>query len=802
MLSFAVALIAGAVIGRYWPESAHFVWLVWLLCLVVLMAPRKKGEDCANFSNPHPYAEYETLFTARPGRLAGLGMGKIVLAVCLALVAVGVYRQTHWNVSLEADRSALAENSLIQATLIALAPPVNVESGNTRWRTSARLIAIDGKPTRIHVLLSGPGDISFRRGDLIRAKVRVWSRMPPAYPGAFDLSGRLEREGLAASLSVARSGRSNKTASTFEIIPLETQSAILLILRLLDAVRAAAIDKTLAYGRDETGSLLAAMLYGYRENMDVETRDIFRRVGIGHVLAISGLHVGLVVALLWWCSGWLGWHSRFRAALCLVLALAYLALSGGGVAATRATVMVAAFLLGIMMGRKSDTMNSLGLAAFLLTLANPSAPVDVSFQLSFTAVVFIHFALGKPPLTEEKEWRKKERPKVGGILRRRTLKRLGGEAASLVKINLATWFGLFPIIMMVFNQINLIGLGINLIILPLMSIVLAGGLLLPWLGWIPGAAWLLTLPTKIIISIAAAADRIPFSSFPSHAPNAFLAALFYILFASLMVRNLIADARIRKTVVRIICGLLALVVAGMFYSARSAAPPAGGRLSALPSWNQDVALSESSDGDMVLWGNISRDGLREANWLHYLKRGGEVTIVSFMPGKTVADFPALQYHNGVKAVLSLSEDGGETTRIPVKSRVWTKLAGVGGIEYAVSRNSAGKVIWLALRTPDSSMTVASWLTPRQFTARMENCIPGSDADLLSLGLRTKNIPVVVAGSVMAVRSQTAPLPEIYVQRDRYGVMLVENGTVRGFDGIKWLTLAAPRASQAFLRNRE
>ncbi len=772
MLSFALAVMAGVVAARYRPDILEYALYGWLafFALAVWFCLTPKPLPAPPETLPVGYAEH---IFARPGFLARRGLNRFVLIACFGFILIAASRQNQWREYLSPTR--LPEARWFDAHLIALAPIRDHVDETGAWRVPAILITVDGKPADgPPVRLSGRGDAPFRRGDIIQTRVRRDDISPRPYPGAFDFRGWLERDGLAAALTAEPNRRGG---GAYTVAAMDDVSPLTRIRRAVDVARSAAIGATLRNG-GEDGPMLAAMLYGYRKDMADDVQGAFRRVGIGHVLAISGLHVGLIVGLLWWLSGWFNLAIRWRALSCLALAIVYLGLSGGQVAAARATLMAVIHLVGIAGGRRSDMLNSLGAAAFFIVLANPGAPFDVSFQLSFTAVVFIYLALRREP----------DRNRAAAERKSGTVspawRRIRQELVSLTRLSVAAGIGLFPIIAVVFNQVNLIGLPINVVVIPLMSLVLEGGLLLPLLGWIPGAAFVLRLPSRLLTILAMEADRLPYSSIPAHAPSGIWVFLFYAFVLLLLARNMVANPLWRRRWTAGVGAGLALSLAGMIAGMGSAPPPPGGRVAVLPSRGMPVISAESAEGGIALLGTFARFGLNEAEWLHHLRRGGAVGVVAVGSGKP-ADLSALSYHYPVAELTAVADESKDYADADAG---WRPVPGAPGVEYAVSRDGKGRLVWLAARAGGQSVCVAPRLAARQFAWRLERSTPGFDADLVGIGFADRKpvLPTVPAprGAVGLMRGWREGLPAGWFDRRRFGVLVVADG-IRGFDGREW-----------------
>lgn len=140
-----------------------------------------------------------------------------------------------------------------------------------------------------------------------------------------------------------------------------------------------------------TQVLLIAMLLGNDDFIDRDQRDEFSLSGVAHVLALSGLHVGIITALLWFLLFPLDYvrGRRVRLLLTFVLLIAYDVMTGLSPSVIRATVMIAFVFMSMMFYRKSHPLNALAAAALVILVFSPGAVYSVGFQLSFITVLAI-----------------------------------------------------------------------------------------------------------------------------------------------------------------------------------------------------------------------------------------------------------------------------------------------------------------------------------------------------------------------------------------------------------------------------
>ena len=148
-----------------------------------------------------------------------------------------------------------------------------------------------------------------------------------------------------------------------------------------------------------SSGIFKALVLGEQGDIPEEVKEHFIVTGIAHLLAISGDHLGIVALLSFSLLIWILKRSEFllltidvkkwAAALTLPCLLLYTFIAGGGISVIRATIMVITFFLSILFNRERNLLHTLALAAFLILIFSPPSLFDVSFQLSFLAVLSI-----------------------------------------------------------------------------------------------------------------------------------------------------------------------------------------------------------------------------------------------------------------------------------------------------------------------------------------------------------------------------------------------------------------------------
>lgn len=139
----------------------------------------------------------------------------------------------------------------------------------------------------------------------------------------------------------------------------------------------------------EAGALSAALLLGNKSFLAKETSLHFRRAGISHLLALSGLHVSILIGMLEWLLRLLRIPKLLRAGSILLASLGYLCLTGFSPSITRAVIMACVLYLAIFAAARYDSFTAISTALFLILLISPYAIFDLSLWLSFFAALSI-----------------------------------------------------------------------------------------------------------------------------------------------------------------------------------------------------------------------------------------------------------------------------------------------------------------------------------------------------------------------------------------------------------------------------
>ncbi|MFH1673935.1 MAG: DNA internalization-related competence protein ComEC/Rec2 [Pseudomonadota bacterium] len=310
-----------------------------------------------------------------------------------------------------------------------------------------------------------------------------------------------------------------------------------IVLKMLQGTRKAGSELITAATRDEDAQgTLKALLLGDRGGISSDLREVFNRTGLGHLLAISGLHIGMVGAFFFFLFRILlsrserlllaGTVSKWGACLTILPVLFYGLLVGMSPSTQRAVIMVLVFLIAIILEKEHHPINTLAVAAFIILIVAPVSLFDISFQLSFIAVFSILFGLRSLP------WKVAPSDSRSSLL----LKKLG----TFVAVSFFAIIGTLPLVLYYFNQVSLIGLMSNCITVPIVGfLVLPLGMLamlvLPASFYL--AVWIMKssgMLVSILLGAVSFSSNWSFAAIKTVTPTLFEIGLFYALAATLL----------------------------------------------------------------------------------------------------------------------------------------------------------------------------------------------------------------------------------------------------------------------------
>lgn len=284
-------------------------------------------------------------------------------------------------------------------------------------------------------------------GNHILGNIKLNPISSPANPGEFDYCRYMAVRGIyhQAYLTKGTWRLSEYSESgTIKSIAYRCQ------LKLLEKYRKIGLNKTLY-------SILSALTLGYKSDLDTHTRQIFSKAGVMHVMALSGFNVAVIAIvlgyLLFFTEGFPG--GRLLKTVIIVLVIwAFAFITGLSASVTRAAVMISLVLTGSLIHRSIHTGNILFASAFVILTVSPSLITDISFQLSFSAVLGI--IVFQPPFYRMLNCRNNITDKIW----------------QLFTLSCAAQLSTLPLTLFYFHQFPVYFWLSNLYVVPLVSVII------------------------------------------------------------------------------------------------------------------------------------------------------------------------------------------------------------------------------------------------------------------------------------------------------------------------------------------
>lgn len=266
----------------------------------------------------------------------------------------------------------------------------------------------------------------------------------------------------------------------------------------------ATLYRKLGFDGDEF-AVLSALTIGEKADLSEDIRDSYSKAGASHVLALSGLHIGLIYALLFFLLKpfvtKFKWGKYLSFIFLFILLVAFAIFTGLSSSVVRSVCMFSVFICGSLIGKKSFSLNSLAATAWVMLLFKPVWLFDVGFQLSFVAVLSI--LLIQQPIYDLFPVKRKWAKYVWGLM----------------SVSISAQLATTPLVLYYFSSFSTYFLLTNIVIIPLVTLVLYTAVVMLILTPLPAVQLLvahclvycLTLLNNFVRWI----DQLPFSSLSS-----------------------------------------------------------------------------------------------------------------------------------------------------------------------------------------------------------------------------------------------------------------------------------------------
>ena len=540
LLFLAVGLVSGIAIQHYL-NSPIFIWsfvLFFSALTAVVLFILKSGGDTSR---------YVTAYMA------------LVCFLCL-----GAIRLTSFNLPKAGDIRNFVSDEPVMATVrgfVTTQPRVNkypdwkfaqfmpTDPGSSFYMKLTEVEANPGWTKAAGTIRASVDEpvLDLSPGDYVQAYCWLDVFKHPTNPGQFDTADFLANNNVYIGASI-------KSRQAIKVINKSTSQSFTLIRTKIRELAETALQGDLS--REASSSaLLQALLLGYRGDIDRDTYQAFRKTGLLHFISLSGLHIGILIAIVWWICQAAGLMKEKRALVCMLTIATFLMIVPARSPTLRAAIITLMFCLSFFFRRKANSINSLSLAAIILLLVRPTQLFEAGWQLSFASV------LGIILFTKKIEYVLRE--KIGDITRKKqssqentgysSLKFLAGKAVTLFSVGLAAWIASAGILLYHFHTITPLASLWTVLVFPLVAAILTLGFLkmvmffiLPTLSL--GLGFLVTRLSALLILIVKLIAHLGISQILiGHIPSGLV--LFYYCFIGLSILAYYSQSSFKRKLV-------------------------------------------------------------------------------------------------------------------------------------------------------------------------------------------------------------------------------------------------------------
>lgn len=331
---------------------------------------------------------------------------------------------------------------------------VKESEGFTNAILKGESIVVDGikKPIKEKILIRIYGDMKVNIGDEIKLNGTVKEPNRNTNPKLFNYKLYLETNNIFAIINT----RDYK-------VRLISKGNLSYGEKLRIKFKTSVEETFTRYLNDENSQLMTSIMLGDMNYLDDNNQIKYRELGLAHLMAISGLHIGILSTFLIYIFYLMGINRKINLLITITIIWLYGYLIGYPPSVLRALIMFTVLFYSQLINRPYDNINVLCFAAFILLICNPLWLFNIGFQLSFMATFFL--------ITFSKLLKNKFYPYNGKIFN------------SLYTI-IAVQIGIIPVIAYYFNSISLVSILANLILIPLLSICVILGFIVYIVSWL------------------------------------------------------------------------------------------------------------------------------------------------------------------------------------------------------------------------------------------------------------------------------------------------------------------------------
>lgn len=317
----------------------------------------------------------------------------------------------------------------------------------------------------IRLTVRGGGE-ALRFGDVFTARIRMNLPVEAANKGGFNYELYLKTQGIFFSGYVDGDSLQVTGRKDFGLLD------------RIQAVRYQCGDQIDRILTPNTAAILKGILLGDTSDVSDELRENFSRSGLSHIMAVSGMHVSTLLVLIFAVFRFFRMKKRIAGIFAALFIVLFVCFTGASPSAVRAGIMAIMAIAAELIYRRAEPFRSLAVAAFLILIFQPFAAFDISFLLSFGAVLGILLFSGRIEHAVGKRfgWE--------GTQQKTHRQKLAEKLVSVLAMTLSAQLITIPILLYYFQEFTVWCFITNLIILPLLPFIMCSGILLCVFGFL------------------------------------------------------------------------------------------------------------------------------------------------------------------------------------------------------------------------------------------------------------------------------------------------------------------------------
>lgn len=515
-LRLALLFAGGILLHEYFrPQSKMIFYIAGVLVLLWISAEVRSG------------AEKHSVL-----KLTGVLIYLIIVGL-LGYGRAAIKWQSHESLLKQTLRMSEWDTLSVQGEILKTAEN---EHGKVSWVVRPDSLMISGAVLKVReeFLLRVSTEVNVPVGSRVAFSAVILPVNPPSNPGIFNYHSYLKQQGIYLSLKQTGPLNFGEQESRMQFHVWRHKAGT----HLADLFS------------ERTQPVARALLLGDKKDLSTERKKEFSRAGLSHIMAVSGLHVGFIIAPFWLCIPFLSRtiFRRITGVLLLILILfIYAGLTGFSPSVLRASVMAVFLCLARIFKKSSDPINLTAAAALVLLILNPDDLFNVGFQLSFLAVLTILIVL----------------PSVQQVLPYYIRYRWYGIPVMTVLVSVVVQLGLLPVQLYYFGEISLVSPVSNALFVPFLSIVIPLSLISLTVSFLfaDAARWI-SAPAELfldtMLSFIEAVQNLEWSWLAMDLPDPLMLPVWGVL---IVFAGALQNRRLRwKVLVLFLCGIIVLQV--------------------------------------------------------------------------------------------------------------------------------------------------------------------------------------------------------------------------------------------------